>query len=325
MNKLIKVPVTVLAIVCLFGPASPALAAVSVNLGAAGAFAVLAGSTVTNTGTTVINGDLGLSPGTSVTGFPPGVLNGTLHVSDANAAQAQISLSNAFSAASQPTDSTIPSELGGTTRIAGVYDSGNGTFGITGTLTLDGQGDPNAVFIFKTATTLITAGSSNVVLINGAQACNVFWQVGSSATLGASSSFKGTILAAVSATLTTSATVEGRVLTQGGAVTLDTSVVNRPVCVAPAPVVVAVAATTTATTSAPVIIPTQTATTTIIFTPTAPIVPTTIVVTPSFPDTGTAPASTEGSKWASLVGFGIFASLLALYLLRIKRTVPAKR
>jgi hypothetical protein len=108
-------------------------------------------------------------------------------------------------------------------KLAGAYDSAAGTFGITGTLTLDAQGNPNAVFIFKTSSTLITGGSSTIVLANGAQACNVFWQVGSSATLGANSTFKGTILAQTSATLTTGANVEGRVLARNGAVTLDSN------------------------------------------------------------------------------------------------------
>ncbi|HCI05361.1 TPA: DUF3494 domain-containing protein, partial [Patescibacteria group bacterium] len=193
MKKLNKNSIfAALAVFFVFGLVGLVIAATAVNLGTADNFAVLAGSTITNTGSSVINGDLGLSPGSSVTGFPPGIVNGTQHVANATAVQAQIDLTAAYNnAAGQTPISTVATELGGTTKTAGVYDSADGTFGITGTLTLDAQGDPNAIFVFKTASTLITAGSSNVSLINGAQACNVFWQVGSSATLGANSVFKG--------------------------------------------------------------------------------------------------------------------------------------
>ncbi len=242
----------------LVGPAS-AIAATTVNLGSAGNFAVLAGSTVTNTGSSVISGDLGLSPGTSVTGFPPGTLNGIQHVANTTAVQAETDLTAAYNAAGQTPVSTVPTELGGTTKTAGVYDSAAGTFGVTGTLTLDAQGDANAVFIFKTASTLITGGSSSIVLTNGAQACNVFWQVGSSATLGTNSTFKGNILALTSATLTTGANVEGRVLARNGAVTLDSNTVTKPTCAvppAPAPIPPTPAASTpTPSAPSPTLVP----------------------------------------------------------------------
>jgi hypothetical protein len=125
--------------------------------------------------------------------------------------------------------STVPTELGGTTLTAGVYDSLSGTFGITGTLTLDGEGDLNAVFIFKAASTLITESGSVVSLINGAHVCNVFWQVGSSATIKTSSTFVGTILALTSITVNTGATVDGRVLARNGAVTLDSNTIGQTV------------------------------------------------------------------------------------------------
>ncbi|MEZ0092461.1 ice-binding family protein [Streptacidiphilus sp. EB129] len=208
--------------------ASARAATPPVSLGTAGNFAVLAASTVTNTGPTTINGDLGLSPGTSVTGFPPGQLNGTQHVADAAALQAQNDLTAAYNdAAGRPTTATVPVELGGTTKTPGVYDSPAGTFGITGTLTLDAQGDPNAVFIFKTASTLITASASSVNLVNGAQAANVFWQVGSSATLGTYSTLQGNVLALTSITVTTGATVDGRTLARNAAVTLDSDTISR--------------------------------------------------------------------------------------------------
>lgn len=211
-----------------------ALAATAANLGTTNSFAILAGSTITNTGSTVVNGDLGLSPGTSVTGFPPGVLNGVQYIAESVSAQAQLDLVVAYNdLISQSSSATIATELGGTLVIPGVYESADGTFGITGTLTLDAQNNPDAVFIFKTTSTLITAGSSIVTLINGAQSCNVFWQVGSSVTLGTDSTFKGNIIAMTSATLTTGANVEGRVLTRDGAVTLDTNTVTSPTCIAP--------------------------------------------------------------------------------------------
>ena len=215
----------------LIGAPSGAMAATApVPLGTAASYAVLAGSTITNTGPTTISEDLGLSPGTSVTGFPPGQVNGTVHVADSAAVQAQADLTTAYdNAAARTVSATIPVELGGTTQTPGVYDSAAGTFGITGTLTLDAQGDPNAVFIFQAASTLITASASNVSLINGAQASNVFWVVGSSATLGTSSTLQGNILALTSITVTTGTTINGRALARNGAVTLDTNTITAPV------------------------------------------------------------------------------------------------
>jgi hypothetical protein len=209
------------------GPPSAGAATPTVFLGTAANFAVLAGSTVTNTGPTVVNGDLGLSPGTAVTGFPPGQLNGTLHAADSVALQAKIDLGTAYDdAAGRPSTATVPVELGGTIKTSGVYSSPAGTFGITGTLTLDAQGDPNAVFIFKAASTLITASASSVTLINGAQSANVFWLVGSSATLGTYSTLRGTVMALASITVTTGVTVDGRTLARTAAVTLDSNTIT---------------------------------------------------------------------------------------------------
>ena len=201
----------------------------SVGLGTAGSYAVLAGSTITNTGATVITGDVGLHPGSSITGFPPGIVNGTTHAADAAALQAKNDLVTAYNdAAGRTPATTVPTELGGTTKTAGVYKSLSGTFGITGTLTLNGQGNPNSVWIFQMASTLITAtNNSHVILINGASSCNVFWQVGSSATLGTNTAFVGTILASTSITANTGAKVQGRLLANTGAVTLDTNTVNN--------------------------------------------------------------------------------------------------
>jgi hypothetical protein len=169
-----------------------------------------------------------------VTGFPPGQVNGTQHVADTAAAQAENDLTAAYNdAAARPATSTVPVELGGTTKTPGVYDSTAGTFAITGALTLDAQGDPNAVFIFKAASTLITASASNVNLVNGAQACNVFWQIGSSATLGANSTLRGNILALASITITTGVTLDGRALARNGAVTLDTNTITKAACAIP--------------------------------------------------------------------------------------------
>jgi hypothetical protein len=205
-----------------------------VGLGTTGSFAVLAGQGVTNTGPTVVNGDLGTHPNAAVTGFPPGTVNGTIHADDAVARHAQRDLTTAYNdAAGRTPVTTIATELGGQTLTPGVYDSQSGTFQITGTLTLDAQGDPNGVFIFQMSSTLITASSSSVSLLGRAQACNVFWQVGSSATLGTDSSFRGNIFALTSIQVQTGVTVLGRVLARNASVTLDTDTITRATCVAP--------------------------------------------------------------------------------------------
>jgi hypothetical protein len=202
----------------------------TVNLGAASNFAVLASSTVTNTGPTVVTGDLGVSPGSAVTGFPPGVVVGTIHAADAAAAAAQVALTAAFNdAATRAPATPIPPDIGGLSLTPGVYRAAT-SLGITGTVTLNGQGDPNAVFIIQVPTALTTASTSVVSLINGTSPCNVFFVVGSSATLGTGSTFAGNILAQASITATTGVNVTGRLLARAAAVTLDTNLVTRPLC-----------------------------------------------------------------------------------------------
>jgi hypothetical protein len=214
-----------------FGVRPAAAAEAPVGLGTAASFGVLAGSAVTNTGPSVINGDLGVSPGTAVTGFPPGVLHGTSHSADSVALQAKSDLVVAYNdAAGRASTATVSADLGGQSLVPGVYTGT--TLSLTGTLTLNGQGDPNAVFIFRSASTLITASASRVVLINFASPCNVYWQVASSATLGTSSVFVGTTMALASITATTGATVAGRLLARNAAVTLDSNVITRPSCAA---------------------------------------------------------------------------------------------
>jgi len=205
-----------------------------VDLGTATSFAVLAGTTITNTGSTTITGDVGLYPGTSITGFPPGTIFGTTHATDAVAQQAETDLVTAYNdAVGRTPATTVPGGLlGGLTLVPGVYTSAS-SLDLTGTLTLDAQGDTNAVFIFQMGSTLTTASNSSVVLINGAQACNVFWQVGSSATLGTGSTFPGTIMALISITATTGVVVNGRLLAITGAVTLDTNTITVSICSAP--------------------------------------------------------------------------------------------
>jgi hypothetical protein len=229
--RLVAVAVLAVATASLIAAAAPAdaaTAAAPVPLGTAANFAVLAAATVTNTGPTTITGDLGLSPGTSVTGFPPGKVTGTVYTADSVALQAEADLTTAYNdAAALAATATIPVELGGTTETPGVYVSPAGTFGITGTLTLNAQGNPAAVFVFKAASTLITASASNVKLVNGAKAANVFWLVGSSATLGTYSTLRGNIMALASITVTTGVTIHGRALARTAAVTLDTDTITK--------------------------------------------------------------------------------------------------
>ena len=208
--------------------ASPASAQIAPSLGSAQGFAVLAGSTVTSTGPSVITGDLGVSPGSAVTGFPPGlVASGTIHGADAAALAAQDAVITAYNnlVGQVCTRDMTGQDLGGQTLAAGVYCFSSSAQ-LTGTLTLNAQGNADAVFIFKMGSMLTTASASSVVLINGGFAGNVFWQVGSSATLGTGTSFSGNILALTSITVTTGARVTGRTLARNGAVTLDTNAVT---------------------------------------------------------------------------------------------------
>jgi len=234
------------AVALALGQQQATMAATQIDLGTAGDFAVLAGSGITITGPTTITGDIGTFPTPSITGLANLTLIGMNHGGDAVTQLAKDDLVTAYNiAAGLAYDVTYGAahDLGGSILLPGVYNGISSLF-LTGTLTLDAQGDPDAVWIFQTGSTLITASDSTVKMIGGAQACHVFWQVGTSATLGVTSDFAGNILALTSATLNTGATVDGRVLARNGAVTLQENTITEAICVA-SPVDIPEAGTTT--------------------------------------------------------------------------------
>jgi ice-binding like protein len=210
--------------------AGAAAAPRAVPLGTADSFAVLAGAGITNTGPTTVTGDIGTYATTTMTGTASLTINGKNHHGDSVTQGAKTDLVTAYNtAAGKGPTSPIAADLGGQTLRPGVYNSAS-SIGLTGTVTLDARGNANATFVFQAGSTLTTASGSHVNLVNGAQACNVYWQVGSSATLGTGSTFRGSILALTSISVTTGTTVKGRVLARNGAVTLDTNTITRPSC-----------------------------------------------------------------------------------------------
>jgi hypothetical protein len=217
--------VTALTAVVLTGGLHQVRAAT--DLGSADSFAVLGGSTVTSTGNTVINGNLGVSPGTAITGFGPGVVNGTTYSSGPVALQAANDAAAAYAAIAGETSglNLTGQDLGGLTLLPGVMNFSSSAQ-LTGNLILNAEGNPNAQFIFQIGSTLTTASAATMELINGAQADNVFWQVGSSATIGTDSAIDGSILAEASITLNNGASLDGRAIALNGAVTMDDNEVS---------------------------------------------------------------------------------------------------
>ncbi len=222
------------AMAIAFAAIPVAAQAAPVNLATVGPFVALGGSTVTNTGPSVLNGDLGVAPGTSLVGFGlPAVVNGATHDNDAVAGQAQSDLTAAYDVAAgqpvAPANDLTGTDLGNRTLTAGAYRY-TSSAQLTGPLTLDAQGDPNAQFVFEIAAELTTAPASSVALINGASPCNVFWQVGSSATLDTTTAFQGNLMALTSISLNNGASVIGRVLARNGQISLINNVLTRPLC-----------------------------------------------------------------------------------------------
>ncbi len=303
----------IVAIGALVGPAANAAGPSTVGLGTATSFAVLAGAGITNTGPSTINGDVGSFPTTTQTGFGSVTIIGTNHFGDAVTQGAKTDLVTAYNTAAG-SGPTIPvaADLGGQTLVAGVYNSAS-SLGLTGTLTLSGSSSD--VWIFQAGSTLTTATGSSVVLSGGAQSCNVFWQIGSSATIGTGSAFKGTIIALTSITLTTGATIDGRALARNGAVTLDTNTITRSTCAAaatatPTPTGSATPSATPAATAAPV------ATATPIAAPTAA----------RTPPVGSLPNTSTPDRTGPLALVGVLmAAIGALLILRLRRSAPAIR
>jgi hypothetical protein len=209
-----------------FLSASAAPLATAPDLGAAASFAVLGGSTVTNTGPSSVIGNLGVSPGSAVTGFPPGIYTGTIYTGAA-AAPAQSAVTTAYNALiAQPCTTDLTGQnLGGLTLTPGVYCFSSSAQ-LTGNLVLNAQGNANAVWVFRIGSALTTASNASVAMINGGTSCNVFWQVSSSATLGTGTAFKGNLLALESITVNTGASMVGSALARNGAVTMGTNSIS---------------------------------------------------------------------------------------------------
>jgi hypothetical protein len=283
----------------------------TVPLASSANYSVLGGQTVTNTGPSVLNNSVGVSPGTAITGFPPGIVTPPAIV-DANAtataAQAQADLTAAYlDAAGRPLNATTTADLSGLTLVGGVYAGpSKSPLSLTGTLVLDGEGDPNSVFIFQTDSTLITGSASTVSLINGAQECNVFWQVGSSATLGTGSVFAGNILALSDISVTTGVTVHGRALARNGQTTLDSDVFTSPTCD------LTTAVTTTTAVAAATTAPADT---------TTPAAATTAPGGGTTPVAGTIPRT--GSQAETTLLLAVVALVLGAFAISVARRKPA--
>ena len=202
----------------------------SVPLGAADNFAILGGAEITNTGPSEITGDIGLSPGTSIGGFPPGILNGNFHINDNAATQAKLDIVSAYNDAAgrSATDMvTVSGNIGGLTLTPGLYKSTSSLALSSGDVTFDAKGNPNAVFVIQVASSFTVTSGRKVILAGGASASNIFWQVGSSATFGTTCDFKGTVIAMESISFNTGATLTGRALCRTGAITMASTTIVK--------------------------------------------------------------------------------------------------
>lgn len=292
-------------------------AATAVNLGTATSFAVLAGTAITNVPASVITGDVGLSPaaGSNYSGLTAAEVSGSIYAVDGSGPAGSVNnpallttakndLTTAYvDAAGRTPDTTFvaaDNQLGGKTLTTGTYAFGHAsTANLTASspLILDGQNNPNAIFIFKASSDLVTASGSVVQLINGAQACNVYWQVGSSTTLGTNSTFKGTIMSLTASTITTGANIEGRILAQNAAVTLNSNTITRPTCAAPVvPSTPSGPGSTEGTTDGSA-----------------------ANATPTFPNTGLAPGSRSAIPWGVIAPVGCALIIGSLYIAYKKR------
>jgi hypothetical protein len=245
------IPIAAVATHLLLAPVITSAAGPTIRPGTTTTYGVLAGSTITNTGPTTISGtaggDVGLFPGTAYTGSGSVTITGTSHITDSAASIAQTDLVTAYNDLGVPSPTILSSpDLAGRRLLAGTYAATAGTLATTGNVILDAQGDPTAVFVFQAASTAITSVGSTMALANGAQACNVYWRVGSSATNGVNSTFIGHVYALTSITANTGASITGQLLARNGAVTLDTNTITNNVCTAAATTSTAAGATTLA-------------------------------------------------------------------------------
>ena len=290
-----------------------------VDLGLASSFAVLAGSGITNTGPTTASGSAGANFGSSPTGTFTGdvqvTTTGTKYTAvDAAVTSAKVDLTTAYNdAAGRTPATTVTADLGGQTLTTGVYKSAS-SLAVTGTLTLDAENDPNAVFIFQAGSTLTSASSARIALVNGADACNVFWQVGSSATFGTDTVFVGHVMALTSITANTRATFQGQLLARNGAVTLDTNTITNNVCATAASATPSTSATpTTSATAAPGASET-------------PAASQTPAPEERVTDTGGQLPGTDAFNWLTplLIGLGVIALATGGYLIWRRRNPESK-